>query len=411
MKSAKLKKWMGFIILTLGAGLIYRVPYLKTVFYDNMMSDFNLTNTQIGLLMTVYSLTKTALYIPGGIIADKFDNKKMILISTGMLAALTFWYAASPSFAVLRIIYFLLAVSNVLFWVSFVKAVRLFGSENEQGSVFGYSEGIRAVAGLIINFAALGILGSYVNSVCPLRYVLIFYGVVYIVMGVLIAFLLPSDKEKTNTATSFKDYINVLKVPSVWLVAILVLCAYSVQVAAEYTTTYLTTVFGMTAVVAGIIATIRSYGIGIFSAPIIGKISDKVGSYTTTLIGLFIIEIVFGAILIALPGKANLLILAIVVVLALATVYYAVRGVYYATMGEAGVPVAMTGTATGIISVIGYLPDSYENAILGNFLDKYPGVTGFRFVFGTVVLFAALGILACFIIKLVGKKNKAKAEK
>lgn len=49
--------------------------------------------------------------------------------------------------------------------------------------------------------------------------------------------------------------------------------------------------------------------------------------------------------------------------LALATVYYAVRGVYYATMGEAGVPVAMTGTATGIISVIGYLPDSYENTI------------------------------------------------
>ena len=58
----------------------------------------------------------------------------------------------------LEVIYFLLAVSNVLFWVSFVKAVRLFGTEDEQGSVFGYSEGIRAVAGLLINFAALGIL-------------------------------------------------------------------------------------------------------------------------------------------------------------------------------------------------------------------------------------------------------------
>lgn len=126
----------------------------------------------------------------------------------------------------------------------------------------------------------------------------------------------------------------------------------------------------MGAVVAGIVATIRSYGIGIFSAPIIGKVSDKVGSYTKTLIGLFVIEIIFGIALIAIPGKPNFLILAIVVVLALATVYYAVRGVYYATMGEAGVPVAMTGTATGIISVIGYLPDSYENTILGN-LDKY----------------------------------------
>ena len=67
-KSNKMTKWIGFIILTLAAGLIYRVPYLKTVFYDNMVSDFGLTNTQIGLLMTVYSLTKTILYIPGGIL-------------------------------------------------------------------------------------------------------------------------------------------------------------------------------------------------------------------------------------------------------------------------------------------------------------------------------------------------------
>ena len=166
----------------------------------------------------------------------------------------------------------------------------------------------------------------------------------------------------------------------------------------------------MSAVVAGIVATIRSYGIGIFSAPIIGKVSDKVGSYTKTLIGLFVIEIIFGIALIVIPGKPNFLILAIVVVLALATVYYAVRGVYYATMGEAGVPVAMTGTATGIISVIGYLPDSYENTILGNFLDKYAAV-GFNYVFGTIVIFALLGIGVCCIIRFVGKRKKAQTEK
>ena len=321
------------------------------------------------------------------------------------MAVLTFWYAAVPGFFMLEVIYFLLAVSNVLFWVSFVKAVRLFGTEDEQGSVFGYSEGIRAVAGLLINFAALGILGYYISSTCPLRYVLIFYGVVYVIMGVAMFFLLPKDNKRENVATSLKDYLNVLKVPGVWLVAILVLCAYSVQVAAEYTTTYLTTVFGMGAVIAGIVATIRSYGIGIFSAPIIGKISDKVGSYTKTLIGLFAVEMILGAVLILIPGRQNFLILAIIVVLALATVYYAVRGVYYATMGEAGVPVAMTGTATGIISVIGYLPDAYENTILGSFLDKYEA-GGFTYVFGTVVLFAALGIVMCLIIRAKGKRGK-----
>lgn len=406
----KKQKWTAFIILTIAAGLIYRVPYLKTVFYDPLLQGFNLTNSQVGSFMSVYSLTKMVIYIPGGIIADRFDNRKMLVFSTAMLAALTFWYATIPSLAMLKVIHFLLAFSNVIFWVSFVKAVRMFGSSNEQGSVFGYSEGIRAVVGLLINFAALGILNHYISSTQPLRSVLIFYGCVYLILSVTMWFVLPksSGKEKA-TVTSLKEYINVLKVPGVWLVAFLVLAAYSAQVASEYTTTYLTTVFGMTAVTAGIIATIRSYGIGIFSAPIIGKISDKVGSYSKTIIALFIIEIILASCLLFIPGNQNALIAAIITVLAFATVMYALRGIYYATMGEAKVPLALTGTATGIISVIGYLPDSYMNVILGGFIDKHPGSAGFKYVFGSIIIFAAIGIVLALIIYFRSKKA-AKAE-
>ena len=100
-------------------------------------------------------------------------------------------------------------------------------------------------------------------------------------------FLLPKDNKRENVATSLKDYLNVLKVPGVWLVAYS--CTLRLQCAgcgriyhdlSDYRLWY-----------GGsnrrYVATIRSYGIGIFSAPIIGKISDKVGSYTKTLIGLF----------------------------------------------------------------------------------------------------------------------------
>ena len=55
--------------------------------------------------------------------------------------------------------------------------------------------------------------------------------------------------------------------------------------------------------------------------------------------------------------------------------------------------------------VIGYLPDAYENTILGSFLDKYEA-GGFTYVFGTVVLFAALGIVMCLIIRAKGKRGK-----
>jgi predicted MFS family arabinose efflux permease len=208
--------------------------------------------------------------------------------------------------------------------------------------------------------------------------------------------------------TSIKEYINVLKHPSVWLVAFLVLCCYSAQVASEYTTPYLSRVLGMTVVMAGVIATIRSYGIGIFSAPIIGKIADKVGSYSKTVIGLLIIEIILATALLILPGQPSVVILAIILVLCFAVVMYALRGVYYATMGEAGVPYALTGTATGIISVVGYLPDFYMSMILGGFLDRYPGAPGFKFVFGSIIIFAGLGIVVASIIYILNRKRSGK---
>lgn len=406
-KKNSAEKWIAFIVLTIAAGLIYRVPYLKTVFYDALVEEFSLTNTDVGMIMSAYSLTKTIIYIPGGILADRFDNRKMLVASTALLVICTFWYATIPSLGVLIAIQMLLALSNVVFWVSFVKAVRMFGSANEQGSVFGYSEGIRAVAGLLINFAALAIMNHYMASTDkPLRYVLIFYGIVYVILGIAMWFLLPKENPNEKaTATSIRDYITVLKSPSVWLVAVLVLCAYSCQVASEYTTTYLTTVFGMTVVTAGIVATIRSYGIGIFSAPIIGKISDKIGSYSKTVIGLFVCEIILAVVLLFIPGTGGALIPAIITVLAFATVMYALRGIYYATMGEAGIPFALTGTATGIISVIGYLPDSYMNVMLGSFMDKHPGAAGFKYVFGSIIVFALIGIIMAVIILNISKKT------
>lgn len=409
-KKNSAEKWIAFIVLTVAAGLIYRVPYLKTVFYDALIADFQLSNTDVGMIMSAYSLTKTAIYIPGGILADRFDNRKMLVASTTLLAICTFWYATIPSIGVLMAIHMLLALSNVVFWVSFVKAVRMFGSANEQGSVFGYSEGIRAVAGLLINFAALGIMNHYLeSSQKPLKYVLLFYGIVYVILGIAMWFLLPKGNAgEKATATSIKDYITVLKSPSVWLVAVLVLCAYSCQVASEYTTPYLTNVFGMTVVTAGIIATIRSYGIGIFSAPIIGKISDKIGSYSKTVIGLFVCEITLAVVLLLIPGTGGALVPAIITVLAFATVMYALRGIYYATMGEAGIPFALTGTATGIISVIGYLPDSYMNVMLGGFMDKHPGAAGFKYVFGSIIVFAIIGIVMAVIIYNISKKTGKK---
>jgi nitrate/nitrite transporter NarK len=163
----------------------------------------------------------------------------------------------------------------------------------------------------------------------------------------------------------------------------------------------------MTVVVAGVVGTIRSYGIGLFAAPVIGKISDHAKSYSRACIVLLLCEIVFTGVLHATPGNPSYVMVCVVAVLAFATVMYALRGVYYATMGEAGVPLGMTATATGIISVIGYLPDTFMNLLIGDKLDKYPGAAGYKYIFIYMIVFAVLGICVALIINRVGKKRAA----
>jgi len=73
---------------------------------------------------------------------------------------------------------------------------------------------------------------------------------------------------------------------------------------------------------------------------------------------------------------------------------FGLRGVYFALFQEASVPLAATGTAVGLVSVIGYTPDIFVNLVAGVLLDRSPGVTGHQQFFLFLGLFAILGLLA-----------------
>ena len=50
-------------------------------------------------------------------------------------------------------------------------------------------------------------------------------------------------------------------------------------------------------------------------------------------------------------------------------------------MEEGAIPDKYSGTAAGLISTIGYLPDIFISLMAGKLLDSYPGATGYRYFF------------------------------
>ena len=78
---------------------------------------------------------------------------------------------------------------------------------------------------------------------------------------------------------------------------------------------------------------------------------------------------------------------------------FGLRGVYFALFEEAAIPLAVTGTAVGLVSVIGYTPDIFVNVVAGVLLDRAPGIDGHRHFFAFLAAISAMGLLAVLLFR------------
>ena len=76
---------------------------------------------------------------------------------------------------------------------------------------------------------------------------------------------------------------------------------------------------------------------------------------------------------------------------------FALRTLYFSAMQEGQIPLAITGTAVGLISLIGYTPDIFVGPSMGYLLDNSPGEIGHQQVFLMLSIFSFIGLIASFI--------------
>ena len=76
---------------------------------------------------------------------------------------------------------------------------------------------------------------------------------------------------------------------------------------------------------------------------------------------------------------------------------YSARVLYFASLEEGKIPIALTGTAVGFISIVGYTPDIFAGPLIGHFLDANPGEIGHQHVFIIMTVFCVLGFIASYM--------------
>lgn len=201
----------------------------------------------------------------------------------------------------------------------------------------------------------------------------------------------------------------MLKNPSVWLIGFIIFFGYAIGSTMGRLTPYLTSVYKMGVVTAGIVGIINTYGVGNVGAVVGGLVTDKMKSSTRFLKWCFLIMAVLLAIFVMIPGEVNFLFVAILMGLSIRLVQTAVRGVYFVPLDEARIPDKYLGTAAGVVSVIGFSPDAFLFTIYGQVMDANPGALGYKIMFGSLIGFCVVGFILTQLF--IGRMKKSTAAK
>lgn len=359
-------------------------------------------------------------YFIGGSLADKYQPRLLMSVSLLLTAAGGVYMSTYPSFYELTILYGYWGFTTIfLFWAAMIKATRVWGGERKQGIAFGLLDGGRGLVSY--GFGGLGILvfssllvtkiesASFIERQEAYKYVVLISAAVIAFIALLVYIFIKDKPEVTRQYESIswrqvlKNYLEVLKIKSVWLLMIIILCAYTGYKITDFYSQFANEIMGYDEVVSAEIGA-NLLGIRIIIGVIIGFIADRSRSSLMMILG-FLITVISASLFATGFINASTTTLFWFAIIATATGVYAFRTLYFSAIQEGNIPLVVTGTAVGLISLIGYTPDIFMGPLTGYFLDNSPGLLGFQKVFLILVITAVIGFIASVIFYKMSKEN------
>jgi MFS family permease len=417
-KTPSVRRGMVIVALMVAGESVFLLPFvLARVFRPTFLDVFEITNLQLGTAFSLYGIVAMAAYFAGGPIADRFSARRLMaaaLVATGFGGAVL---AGIPSIPVMNGLWAFWGLTTILlFWAAMLRATREWGGVASQGRAYGLLDGGRGLLAAVIATATVVVFAALLpgdaSTATPDEIEAAFRAVIWVFTGftIVVAFLVwlavpdnaPMSGQDDRPKLSLKGIMGVFRMPAVWLQAIIVVCAYVGYKATDDFSLLARDALGFDDVAASAIGTL-SFWIRAVTAVAAGYLGDRIDSSRVIAWGFGIV--IAGSLLIAsgwlAPGVAWMLIATIT---ATGVGIYALRGVYFALLAEGAVPLAFTGSAIGVVSLVGFTPDVFMGPLMGLLLDNSPGVLGHQHVFAVVAVFGVIGLAATLAFRRVTQR-------
>jgi MFS family permease len=412
------KRILTLISLIIAGEAIFILPFVMArVFRPTLLAVFGITNTELGFFFSIYGIVAVVSYIFGGILADRFAARNLMAIALWLTSVGGMIMFFLPSSGIMKVLYAFWGFTSIfLFWAALIRATREWGGTGFQGRAFGWLEGGRGGTAALTGTIAFVLFSRFSegtstavpdsNGIHAFQIVILVFSSLTFISGLLVWYLVPKtspDAKKKYTSESIQRVVKVMKLPSVWMLAMIVVCAYVGYKSTDDFSLYAREVLGFSEANAAGVGTAALW-IRALVAILAGYLADRydrikliivwfgVTAVCGFLVGLGQLDQILGIILINLTLTAAGI--------------YGVRAIYFAVMKEAKIPFEFTGTAVGIVSFVGFTPDIFMGPWMGHLLDKYPGEPGHQYVFILLSIFAIIGLITSWIFKGYEKTDR-----
>ena len=386
----------------LAAESIYILPYvLARVFRPTFLDVFNLSNLELGGLFSIYGIVAFFSYLYGGVLADRYSPRKLLSISLiftslGGLIMMTY-----PSYFIMQLLFAYWGFTTVfIFWAPMLKATRAIGGVKMQGKTFSFLDGGRGIVA-----SSIGLIGVLIFSVLitedvssltlsekqeVFKYVIGASSLIVFIIGIVVYTYLKIELKDDEKIGNIKSLLKLVKLKSVWLISFIILCAYMGYKITDVYSLYASEVMLFDEINAARVGALQQYLRPIVCISV-AFFTDKNGNINNILIGFFVMML--GSILFAsglIRVSMNMLFFISLIIVATGT--YAIRGLYFSVLKDGKIPYILSGTAIGLISMVGYSPDIFATPLYGYLLDNYPGIKGHQYVYLILFISSIFGI-------------------
>lgn len=409
-RHSRLERTTFMMALIVAGEAVFSLPFhVARFFRPTVLEVFHLSNTELGAAQAVYGIVAMLAYFPGGPLADRFSARRLLTVSLLATSIGGLYFVTFPMHRGLSALFGFWGLTTILlFWAALIRATREWGGEDKQGRAYGILDGGRGLFAALLAAAAVAVFeqlmpgdpsaASHVARARALRGIIYLYTGVTAGAGLLCWVFVPERRGALGPRESLFAHIgSVMRLPRVWLQALVVVCAYVGYKGVDDYSLYAVQAYGMNEVDGARVATISAW-VRPVAAVGAGWLGDRVDASRVCAICFALMVASYAWLALAAPRPSALWVLYLNVLVTCAAIF-GLRGVYFALFQEAAVPLTATGTAVGLVSVIGYTPDIFVNLVAGLLLDQSPGVRGHQHFFTFLMLVAAVGLFAAIAFR------------